>query len=274
MNCLRETARDRGKTMVLAAGESINSLRSALVDHPLYAEMNTPERVVVFLEHHVWAVWDFMSLLKALQARLTCVSVPWVPPADTGASRLINSIVLGEESDDDGEAGHASHFDLYHRAMTQAGADTSPIDRFIASLRGGAGWRQALAEAHLPPFVTDFVELNLSIATGDDLPAIAAAFTLGREDLIPRMFPPLLRELAARHHGRFDRLAHYLERHVELDGADHGPAAGKLLASLCRTSGDAERAMAAAESCLRARLGLWDGILASFRPPLAGLPGP
>lgn len=250
--------------MVQLAGDSIKSLRTALVDHPIYPAMNTPGRVNLFMEHHVWAVWDFMSLLKGLQARLTCVSVPWIPHADTESARLVNSIVLGEESDEDGEGGHCSHFELYLRAMRQAGADTGPINRFVDAIRTGATWRQALSDASLPPFVNHFVELDMSIAEGADLPAIAAAFTLGREDLIPRMFPSLLNELAARHPARFDRLVHYLRRHVQLDGDDHGPAAGRLLSSLCRTPGDSRRAMAAAEACLRARLELWDGILAAF----------
>ena len=198
---------------MLVATETIQSLRHSLVNHGVYQAMNTPDRVVLFMEHHVWAVWDFMSLLKALQARLTCVSVPWIPPLDTESARLVNSIVVGEESDEDGEGGHCSHFDLYHRAA---------------------------------------------------LAALAAGFTIGREDLIPRVFPELLRKLASGHPGRFDRLVHYLQRHVEVDGDEHGPAAAKLLGSLCEGPGDMETAMAAAEACLRARLELWDGILAAF----------
>lgn len=250
--------------LVFMATETIQSLRHSLVNHAIYRGMNNPRKVVSFMEHHVWAVWDFMSLLKALQARLTCVTVPWIPPADTASARLANSIVLGEESDEDGEGGHCSHFELYHRAMRQAGADTGPIDSFVAALRAGTPWENALAQAPIPECVKNFVNLSLSLAGSDDLPALAAGFTTGREDLIPRIFPELLRELASRHPGRFDRLVHYLQRHVELDGDEHGPAAGKLLASLCRTQADKERAQWAAEACLRARLHLWDGILAAF----------
>ena len=249
---------------MLVATETIQSLRHSLVNHGVYQAMNTPDRVVLFMEHHVWAVWDFMSLLKALQARLTCVSVPWIPPLDTESARLVNSIVVGEESDEDGEGGHCSHFDLYHRAMRQAGADTGPIDRFIRSLRAGEAWEDALSNAPVPECVRRFVGLSLSLATGEDLAALAAGFTIGREDLIPRVFPELLRKLASGHPGRFDRLVHYLQRHVEVDGDEHGPAAAKLLGSLCEGPGDMEAAMAAAEACLRARLELWDGILAAF----------
>lgn len=249
---------------MLMATDIIQSLRRSLVDHAVYQAMNTPGRVVSFMEHHVWAVWDFMSLLKGLQARLTCVSVPWIPTAQTESARLVNSIVLGEESDEDGEGGHCSHFELYLRAMRQAGASTGPIDQFVASLRAGQAWEVALSRAPVPGFVRRFVTLSLSLATGGNLPALAAAFTIGREDLIPRVFPELLRELAVGHPGRFDRLVHYLNRHVELDGDQHGPAAGKLLASLCDGPESEAAAMSAAEACLRARLELWDGILAAF----------
>ena len=121
-----------------------------------------------------------------------------------------------------------------------------------------------MCSSDLPECVRRFVGLSLSLATGEDLAALAAGFTIGREDLIPRVFPELLRKLASGHPGRFDRLVHYLQRHVEVDGDEHGPAAAKLLGSLCQGPGDMETAMAAAEACLRARLELWDGILAAF----------
>ena len=91
--------------------QAIEVERSHLLTHPVYALLRGPEEVNLFLKHHVWAVWDFMSLLKALQARLTCVRVPWVPAALPFAARLINEIVLGEETDADGRGGHASHFE-------------------------------------------------------------------------------------------------------------------------------------------------------------------
>ena len=113
---------------------SIRDLRNELINHQLYDRLNTQEALLVFLEHHVFAVWDFMSLLKSLQRKLTCIEVPWRPPASSSACRLINEIVLAEESDI-GPAGEpASHFELYHNAMKHAGANAEPIEKFLGAI--------------------------------------------------------------------------------------------------------------------------------------------
>ena len=118
--------------------------RDKVVSHPLYSALDTHEAISTFMEHHVFAVWDFMSLLKSLQRQLTCVELPWVPTGPTGSRRLINDIVLVEESDEL-QGGFISHFELYLDGMTQAGADRSTIDTFIDLLRHGAGVPAALA---------------------------------------------------------------------------------------------------------------------------------
>src|SRR5215207_10652882 len=110
--------------------EAISLERNRVITHPLYANLDTHEAIVTFMEHLVFAVWDFMSLLKSLQRNLTCVSVPWVPTGPTGSRRLINDIVLVEESDLLG-GGFISHFELYVNGMEQAGANTELINSFI-----------------------------------------------------------------------------------------------------------------------------------------------
>src|SRR5579863_1271923 len=126
--------------------QQIATARDEVVSHPLYARLDNPEAIRTFLEHHVFAVWDFMSLLKSLQRNLTCVELPWVPTGPAGSRRLINDIVLVEESDELGN-GFISHFELYLDGMTQAGADRTTIDAFIELIREGRPVLTCLKEA-------------------------------------------------------------------------------------------------------------------------------
>src|SRR5258706_12052917 len=103
--------------------EAVRDGRKSVTGHPIYGALKNHDAIVTFMEHHVFAVWDFMSLLKSLQRNLTCVELPWVPTGPTGSRRLINDIVLVEESDLLG-GGFISHFELYLNGMDEAGADT------------------------------------------------------------------------------------------------------------------------------------------------------
>ena len=109
--------------------------RSKLKNHLLYHSIKTEEHLHIFMENHVFAVWDFMSILKTLQSKLTCVTVPWIPKANGNLSRLINEIVLAEESDVDRYGQHLSHFEMYYIAMKEAGASTTSIDNFLTQLK-------------------------------------------------------------------------------------------------------------------------------------------
>jgi len=56
--------------------ENLQPLKNQLLKHSLYEKVKTIEDLHTFLECHVYAVWDFMSLLKALQQKLTCTTTP------------------------------------------------------------------------------------------------------------------------------------------------------------------------------------------------------
>jgi hypothetical protein len=213
------------------------------------------------MEHHVFAVWDFMSLLKALQRRLCCIEVPWLPAADPTGTRLVNEIVLSEESDDDGQGGFASHFDLYHRAMTRCGADTGGIDGFLGELRRGKSVLAALQSPKVPECARRFVRQTFEIIECGDVCAIASAFTFGREELLPAVFQRIVVELNVEAGGELEDFRYYLQRHIGLDEEEHGPMASRLLLSLCGSDESRwEAAEQAAVNCLEARRKLWDGI--------------
>ncbi|WP_241254506.1 DUF3050 domain-containing protein [Brevibacillus sp. SYP-B805] len=243
---------------------NIRRIREELLQHPVYRTVNTPERVRIFMQHHVFAVWDFMSLLKRLQRDLTCTDVPWVPGRHAQYARFINEIVLGEETDEDGRGGYASHFELYLEAMKECGADTVPIERFLADLQAGRDPLTALRAAEVPESVIRFVRQTLELAQNGGTHEVCAAFFFGREDIIPDMFQVLVDELN-RSGQSTDRLVYYLQRHIELDGDEHGPLAERLLTALCEDSPEKQaEAARTAEQSLRARIELWNGVLAAL----------
>ena len=268
----------------------LGDARERLVRHRIYGLVNSAARLRRFMESHVFAVWDFQSLLKAMQQRLTCTSIPWVPTPDAEARRLVNEIVLDEESDALPEGGSASHFELYLHGMRNAGADTGPIDRMIETLRAGvsqggkpaATVRQdvdgvsqvgkpaatvvgdAMREAGAPEAAQAFVRHSFAVIESGSTHGIVAAFTYGREDVIPDMFRGLVSSLASRDPA-WERFHWYLDRHIEADDEKHAPVCRRIMARLC---GDdpAKWAEASrmARACVEARIALWDAIAAEL----------
>ena len=259
----------------------LGDARERLVRHRIYKLVNSAARLRRFMESHVFAVWDFQSLLKAMQQRLTCTSVPWVPTPDPEARRLVNEIVLDEESDELPEGGSASHFELYLDGMRRAGADTGPIERMLDTLteahrsqasRSAAPPHRPAAEivdeamrhAGAPDAARTFVGRSFAVIDHGATHAIVAAFTYGREDVIPEMFRGLVSSLASRDPA-WERFHWYLERHIEADDEKHGPICRRIVARLC---GDDPakwaEASAAARTAIEARIALWDTIAADL----------
>ena len=242
----------------------ITPARDLVVKHPLYAALDDHAAITTFMAHHVYAVWDFMSLLKSLQRQLTCVRLPWVPTGPTGSRRLINDITLVEESDEL-RGGFISHFELYLEGMTLAGADRGPIDTFIDLLRSGVDVPAALRRAAVPEVSAAFVSTTWDFIATAPVHCQAAAFAFGREDLIPDMFEQVVK-VNAGDGGRLDTFVDYLARHIEVDGEQHTPMAMQMLADLCGDDpakwADAARTV---NEALAARVRLWDGILAAIR---------
>ncbi len=246
----------------------VNDLLGRLVEHPLYVAIRDEGTLRTFMRAHVFCVWDFQCLLKALQRSLTCVEVPWLPTASPDARRLVNEIVLDEESDEDGQGGYLSHFELYLEAMRECGADTAPIEGVLTELRAGQSAEKALARPALPRGVSAFVGHTLRIAGCERLHRMVASFALGREEVIPAMFQQFVRRLSADAPTRWARFLYYLNRHIEADGERHGPMALALLERLCaddaRLWSEAEET---ARESLDARLALWDAILTELPVP-------
>lgn len=235
--------------------------RQQLLQHNVYQSLVTLEDLRLFMEHHVFAVWDFMSLLKALQRDLTCTTLPWMPTASPSTRRLINEIVLEEETDVDQEGKPISHFELYLRAMAEAGADTGQIEQLLESIRGGKTVDGALDQLPIDASVKAFVRNTFRIINSGKPHAVAAAFTFGREDLIPDMFRHLIADLNKRFPGKLETFIYYLDRHVQLDEEVHTPLALQMVSELC---GDDEEkwheALDISKRCIEQRIELWNGI--------------
>ena len=173
----------------------IAEIRAKLVAHPVYRQIRESEDLKIFMQHHVFAVWDFMSLLKSLQQELTCVKTPWVPVGSAATRFLINEIVIGEESDIDEAGNRISHFELYLQAMQQCGADTQAIEQLISSITAVNNIHEALEKANLSKAIKDFVSFTFKIIESGKPHLQAAVFTFGREDLNPEMFMEMVTDL-------------------------------------------------------------------------------
>jgi hypothetical protein len=238
--------------------------RSRVLEHPLYARLQNLGDLREFMQCHIFAVWDFMSLLKTLQRHLTCTTVPWVPSRDASAARFINEIVVAEESDEISPGVYKSHFELYLEAMRQMRADTSAIESFLGRVELGMAPSESFNALDLPHSVPQFVRVTLGFCKLGPH-QVAAAFLFGREDIIPQMFERLLRQMNLYDAPDFALLRLYLQRHIELDEGAHAPLARKMLASLCGDSAQKWReAEQTALAAIEARAALWDGVAERF----------
>ena len=239
----------------------ISKYRDQLIKHPIYGNIDSINGLKQFMESHVYAVWDFMSLVKKLQMDLTTTTLPWQPPDNNAAARLINEIVWGEETDLDKDGNSVSHFEMYLNAMRQINANTQSIEKLLDRLGEGNDIFDTIDQAGLPEYVTNFLNFTFRIIEEGKTHKIAAVFTFGREDLIPDMFISMIKRMNIENESKFDQTIYYFERHIEVDGDSHGPMALDMIKNLCGSNPlKWEEAISASKSALQKRISLWDGI--------------
>lgn len=241
--------------------EHLSALRENLKNHNLYYHLSEVDDIKIFMEKHVYAVWDFMSLLKALQQELTCISIPWKPSKNANTARFINEIVLGEETDVNEKGVPKSHFEMYIDAMNEVGANTKKILNLVTSTNSIQDIIHSIKSADLKKAEKEFLEFTFKTIETNEVHKIAAAFTFGREDLIPDMFLAIIDKSNNNHENKFPKLTYYLNRHIELDGDEHGPLSLKMISELCGDNEDKwNDVLETSVEALQKRIGLWNEI--------------
>jgi hypothetical protein len=240
----------------------LQPLKNRLLEHPLYDKIRTLDDLHCFLEHHVYAVWDFMSLLKALQQQLTCTTTPWLPVGNPEVRYLINEIVVAEETDLAMDGKRQSHFEMYLDAMNQCRANTLAVQRFLEDIQKTQNIFVSIKHAEVHPNVRAFLDFTFRVIEEGKAHKIAAAFTFGREDLIPNMFTEILKNFQQNFpQTDLSKLIYYFERHIELDGDEHGPMAMQMITELCGDSATKwNEVLEVSQQAFEKRLGLWDSI--------------
>jgi len=244
--------------------QTIAPLQRQLDNHPIYSAIDNIDDLRLFMQHHIFSVWDFMSLVKYLQHQVATTDYPWVPNGDSQVKRFITELVLEEECDETQHGKtYSSHFEMYCAAMEEIGADTQPIKFFLEIVKA-KGIDVALQSAHIPAASRQFTRSTFDFIQSGKPHAVAAALALGREHIIPDMFRHILKEMDI-HKLQAPTFHYYLERHVHLDEGTHAPMSIRMMEMLCHSDTDRQEAIQFAQDAIQARIAFWDGVMENIK---------
>ena len=69
---------------------TITGLQQRLNRHHIYRAVRKTEDQSSFIQHNVYSLWDFMTLIKYLQGILAPTDWPWLTAGDPRVQRFIN----------------------------------------------------------------------------------------------------------------------------------------------------------------------------------------
>ena len=245
--------------MVKSFYKEIQRQLGPLVDHSLYSQIKTKMDLSLFMERHAYAVFDFMSLAKALQHEFAPSSGVWTIPKSNKMARFINEIILCEESDELPSGEHMSHFEMYCLAMKEVSANCEGVLEFSNSIKN-IGVESAIEECKIPKSSKMFIKSTFNTLNSGKIHEVAASFCFGREKCIPLMFQALLDNMGISEEDA-PIFYHYLKRHIEVDGDSHGPLALEMIQFLCADDkAKWEEAAFAASLAIKKRIAFWDQV--------------
>jgi hypothetical protein len=235
-----------------------------LFSHCLLQEINSIEGCRVFMEHHVFAVWDFMSLAKKVQKIFAPIETPWHFSNNPKYVRFINEIILAEESDILKDGRIMSHCEMYLEAMEEIGASTHQFRKFLKSIKSHDISSMEVKQ-YVPSPAYEFMKQTFSVVNSSLPHIVTAGFCYGRENIIPGMFISLLNSK-----GISESIApvfwEYLRKHIDLDGDIHGPMAVELTKFTCDNIQQRILEVEAIKlQMIQARINFWEGISESIK---------
>jgi hypothetical protein len=246
-----------------AFDQAITPLLKVLATHKVFCSINSIAHARVYLQHQVFAVWDFMCLLKSLYRKLSTKDI-WYPPTSSISVHLIGSIMLEEESDINEQGDRESHFETFVRAMEELDTDTSQIRGFIAWIKEEQSIEIAFEQIDVNPSIKKFVLSNAEVLNLESH-EVLSAFVFGRELITSIMFTNLMKAL--QHHMNYMDQSHlctlisYLNRHISLDADEHFPKALKALIELIGDDlAKLDQTIDVAKKVLGIRIDFLDGI--------------
>lgn len=235
----------------------LKGLRRKLAKHRLYKSLHKVEDIQEFAEHHVFAVWGSMSLLKVLQQQLTNTKIPWSPVPNPVLARLINEMVLTEESGINEQGLAQSHFEMYVDAMQEIGADTSQIHQFVQLIYAGATVDYAMNQIKIDRKISHFIVYIFNIIKTGKTHLIAASLILSRTDIPSKIFLEILTDTEQDAH----KWKYCLTHHAEFNPGQYGTSSLELIAELCgKNKKDWQEVIEVAKHALNQKIILWNRI--------------